>query len=417
MATMVGSQGCGGGAPPPLSAWQPTALDTDAWADACVAMGGVRIVYVAKHGCGFTAWRSNVTLYGYAYGVKDSPFPDVDVTARFVASARKRGLGYGFYYSVVSNAYANVNNGQVQPGAGAGQLVLTQQQYEEIVLAHLTELYSNFGPLTEVWFDGGYQPDLKANLTALFAALQPNVVAFQGEGLVASPVRWVGTESGLAPYPCWSTCDYAAGGAGDPDAPTWFPAETDFTLQRGDQWFFNAAAGVHSAAELREMYETSVGHNTALIIDIAPAANGTVPAAQRAAAAALGSFVSACYAHPVVEGSGDGQLVLTLTPSAAVPVDRVLVQEDIRRGQLVRSFEVTARLPGGASQLLAAGTSVGHKFIAVLAAPVTAAQLTLNVTGVAQLAPGGAPFISSFAAFSCGALAAEADAQWARSGY
>ena len=154
MATMAGTQGCGGGAPPPLSAWQPTALDTDAWVDACVAMGGVRIVYVAKHGCGFTAWKSNVSLYGYAYGVQASQYPDVDVAALLVASAKKRGIGYGFYYSVVSNAYANVNNGQVQPGAGPGQLALTQQQYEEIIIAHLTELYSSFGPLTEVWFDG-----------------------------------------------------------------------------------------------------------------------------------------------------------------------------------------------------------------------------------------------------------------------
>ena len=158
---MVGSQGCGGGAPPPLSAWAPTALDTDAWVDTCVAMGGVRIVYVAKHGCGFTAWRSNVSLYGYAYGVQASPYPDVDVAARLVESAKKRGIGYGFYYSVVSNAYANVNNGQVQPGAGPGQLALTQQQYEEVIIAHLTELYSSFGPLAEVWFDGS----LRANLT------------------------------------------------------------------------------------------------------------------------------------------------------------------------------------------------------------------------------------------------------------
>jgi hypothetical protein len=158
---MVGSQGCGGGAPPPLSAWAPTALDTDAWVDTCVAMGGVRIVYVAKHGCGFTAWRSNVSLYGYAYGVQASPYPDVDVAARLVESAKKRGIGYGFYYSVVSNAYANVNNGQVQPGAGPGQLALTQQQYEEVIIAHLTELYSGFGALTEVWFDGS----LRAKLT------------------------------------------------------------------------------------------------------------------------------------------------------------------------------------------------------------------------------------------------------------
>jgi alpha-L-fucosidase len=156
---------------------------------------------------------------------------------------------------VVSNAFCNVQNGRVGPGpiTPGRQIAVSQQQYEEIIIAHLTELYTAFGPLTEVWFDGGYQSELKANLTALFAALQPNVVAFQGEGLVASPVRWVGSESGLAPYPCWSTCDYSGDGAGDPRAATWFPAETDFTLQNGDNWFYNADAGVHSAAELRNV--------------------------------------------------------------------------------------------------------------------------------------------------------------------
>ena len=158
MATMVGTQGCSSGAPPPISAWAPTALDTDAWVDTCIAMGGVRIVYVAKHGCGFTAWRSNVSLYGVdAYSVAASAFPDVDVAAQLVASARKRGIGWGFYYSVVSNAFANVENGQVQPGpiTPGLQINVTQSQYEEIIMAHLTELYTAFGNLTEVWFDGG----------------------------------------------------------------------------------------------------------------------------------------------------------------------------------------------------------------------------------------------------------------------
>jgi alpha-L-fucosidase len=65
-ATMVGLQGCQDGVmvPPPLSLWQPTALDTDSWVATCKAMGGSRIIYVAKHGCGFAAWRSK-TDYKY----------------------------------------------------------------------------------------------------------------------------------------------------------------------------------------------------------------------------------------------------------------------------------------------------------------------------------------------------------------
>ena len=174
---------------------------------------------------------------------------------------------------------------------------------------------------------------------------------------------------------------------------------------------------MHTPAQLRNMYETSVGHNTALIVDIAPYPNGTVPAAQAAAAAALGSFVSACYGAPIVQGSGNGQLVITLMPSVALAIDRLVVQEDIRSGQLVRAFELTALLPGGTTQVLASGTSIGNKYIAVLPVPVTVSQVTLNITSLAALSPTGAPFISNFADFSCSSLAAEADAAWAATGF
>ena len=63
MATMAGTQGCGGPAdPPPLSKWNATELDTDQWVEAMGNLGAKYAVYVAKHGCGFLAWESNVTL-------------------------------------------------------------------------------------------------------------------------------------------------------------------------------------------------------------------------------------------------------------------------------------------------------------------------------------------------------------------
>lgn len=95
MATMVGSRGCRDNytSPPPLEAWRPTALDTDAWAATCRAMGGTRMVFTAKHSCGFLAWRSNS---GYNYSVGFTP-DGTDVVAAFVKSARAAGLGVGFY--------------------------------------------------------------------------------------------------------------------------------------------------------------------------------------------------------------------------------------------------------------------------------------------------------------------------------
>jgi hypothetical protein len=156
------------------------------------------------------------------------------------------------------------------------------------------------------------------------------------------------------------------------------------------------------------MYEQSSGANTGLIIDIAPFPNGTVPAEQVAAASALGDYVRACYSTPLASGSGSYTISLALG-AQPVSLDRVQLREDQSKGQLVRAFTITATLADGSSvPLCTGGSSIGNKYICRLTAPVAAVALTFNATSVV----GGVPTISQFAAFSCGALAAEADAKW-----
>ena len=142
-------------------------------------MGGSRIIYVAKHGCGFAAWKSKVSAYNYSVANIDG---GVDVVAAFVQSARAAGLGVGFYYSDATNSYCNVRGGvvvslpsplstrsfacclsrllsalaalpQVPGGGKPGQMLVTQQQYDAFVVAHLTELWTDYGALDEIWFD------------------------------------------------------------------------------------------------------------------------------------------------------------------------------------------------------------------------------------------------------------------------
>lgn len=157
------------------------------------------------------------------------------------------------------------------------------------------------------------------------------------------------------------------------------------------------------------MYEASAGHNTALIIDFAPKPDGSLPTVQVTAAAALGSYISACYGSPVAQTAANASVVPLALP-APTSIDRVLVAEVLALGQLVRAFSVSATLANGTVAVLAAGSSVGGKFIAVFPA-VTAVSLSLNVTAVAAAGPAGAPYIAAFAAYSCDALidAAAAD--------
>lgn len=95
----------------------------------------------------------------------------------------------------------------------------------------------------EIWFDGGYEKDIKDNLTGLLNKLQPNATAFNGyvrkflywhtypvtcdhdflrQGISKNAIRWIGNEMGNAPDPNWSTGE---SGAGDPDSDLWCPAE------------------------------------------------------------------------------------------------------------------------------------------------------------------------------------------------
>ena len=85
----------------------------------------------AKHGCGFLAWETNVTLPGgapYTYHVP----PTLPVAQLFAEKVAAANLGHGFYYSLTNNQYLNVAGHNVQPASTLmpGQVAVTQAQFE-----------------------------------------------------------------------------------------------------------------------------------------------------------------------------------------------------------------------------------------------------------------------------------------------
>lgn len=68
-------------------------------------------------------------------------------------SCRAVGVQLGIYYSVVSNEFLNVYNGLVRNSntLSAGQVNITQEEYTSIVIQQLSELWSNYGQLAEIW--------------------------------------------------------------------------------------------------------------------------------------------------------------------------------------------------------------------------------------------------------------------------
>jgi alpha-L-fucosidase len=189
------------GTHPEAKTFAPTNLDTDQWMEAAGKLGAKYAILTAKHGCGFCLWPTGA----HEYSVKQSPWKNGngDIVKDFIASAKKYGIKPGLYANTSSNGYLYVDNpGLVQPGAP-----FTQAEYARIAETQLTELWTNYGELFEIWFDGGVLAVDKGgpDVVPLLKRLQPNAIAFQGPADYPNLIRWVGNERGAAPYPSWST--------------------------------------------------------------------------------------------------------------------------------------------------------------------------------------------------------------------
>eukprot|EP00940_MAST-03C_sp_MAST-3C-sp2_P002652 g2652.t1 len=382
MATAAKTQGCGypDVAPPEASVFNgnlPEKIDTDQWCEAVKSFGGKYATLVAKHLCGFTLWPSAARTgnFSYDYGTK------IDIVRQLAESCASVGIKLGLYYSVNVNAYLNVANGQVQPGSP-----ITQDQYVDIVLQQLTELWTGYGDLVEIWFDGGYGvPGLLEKLLALLSRTQPHAVIFNGCGLSSNAVMWIGTESGHAPYPVWNTdtgCP-ADGSAGNVSGITYIPKEVDLTLQNGDTWFFSEQAGYRSLDEMISIYHESVGHGGNMLLNLAPPHNSTLPDAAIRLYQQLGDFVRTCYgdgASPsssaLAYGRCDSCANMTLRRDGApIRFDRVLLKEELADGQRVTDFQIVAN----DSVTIFNGSAIGRSLIVRFDSNITATSISIRV--------------------------------------
>lgn len=189
IATYIDLDGCNGvpGLVPDPGLFRPALLDTDQWLDVITSTSARYATLVAKHNCGFTTWPSavtfatrdddddNMTTSPYNYSVAYSPVSGTDVVRLFADSAARYGVGHGFYYSTNVNNFLNVQDSRVNATWAPGEIRITNETYDEIVIAQLAELWTQYGEgqLTEVsgsstcWGGGGSGPTLTCVIKAV----------------------------------------------------------------------------------------------------------------------------------------------------------------------------------------------------------------------------------------------------------
>ena len=388
------------------SIFNPRKLDARQWARTAKQAGFRSMILTAKHHDGFCLWPTATTRHS----VKSSPWKNGrgDVVREFTDACRAEGLGAGLYLSPWDR------NAKVY---GSGEA------YNDYYIAQLTELLTHYGRIAEVWFDGanGEGPDGRRQaydwprIHAAVRRLQPDAIMFSDAGPDA---RWIGDEKGVAGDTCWSSIDPAsvpypgydrpwAGdllGHGDPHGSAWRPGESDVSIRPGWFWHPEENDKVRTPDGLMELYFSSVGRNSKLLLNVPPNRDGLFEpedvaslqgfAAQRTQLFATNLLHGASVRASSSDAAHPASGVLDADPDAywsaargarhawleielprEIEFDTLELGEAVALGQNIANYRVE-RWGDGAWQPLVWGTTIGHKKLARFD-PVRTARLRL----------------------------------------
>ncbi len=367
--------------------FNPTQFDAVKIVQDLKAAGFKLVLITAKHHDGFCLWQTKMT----EHSVKNSPYKGGkgDIVGELAAAARDYGLKFGVYLSPWD---------MHEPTYGT-------PQYNDFYKAQLRELLTQYGEISEVWFDGAKGKNAKdmqydfAGYWQIVRDLQPKAVMFSDAG---PDVRWVGNESGNAGEACWSTLNtegMAPGVAdekylntGDPNGKLWIPAETDVSIRKG--WFYHPKedSTVRTPQNLVNLYYKSVGRNSLLLLNIPPDTRGKLHEIDVANLKEMRTILNETFKTNLAKKGLTNSLkdndLTTDTPlskTAAMVVnfgkkmrfDRLLIQENITKGQRIASAKVEY-WDGSDWQLLSAFSTVGYKRL-LRFDPVVSSKIRLTV--------------------------------------
>ena len=344
--------------------FNPTAIDCSQWARIAKAAGAKGIIITAKHHDGFCLWPSKYSTHT----VRESKWMNGkgDLLKMLSEACKKEGIEMGVYISPWDRNH---------PDYGT-------PQYNEVYINTMKELLTGYGKFFELWWDGanGEGPNGKKQVYDFTrfkdSALkqQPQLIIFSDIGPHA---RWIGNENGIINETNWNLLDTAGfkRGEGAPVNDTlnrgnyngkhWIGAEADVSIRKG--WFYHKEEDntVKSGSTLFDLYLKSVGRGGNMLLNVPPNRKGLIDPLDSAAlmqfkqirdqAFAKNEFANAKYFK--TKNSVEVHL------PKAVPINTIVLKEQISQGQSVVRFEVSGGNDVKEFHKLAEGTTIGHKRI------------------------------------------------------
>jgi alpha-L-fucosidase len=395
--------------------FNPSAFDANQWISTFKNAGFKGVILTCKHHDGFCLWPSKYT----EHSVKNSSWMggNGDVVRAVANACKGQGLAFGVYVSPWDRNHKDYGTAL----------------YIDYYRNQLQELFTNYGPIFEMWFDGanggdGYYGGKREKRSIngatyykwpgtldLVKKMEPKIIFFSDAG---PGVRWVGNEKGIAGETNWNmiTPDTLYAGksriesllnTGSENGTSWIPAEVDVSIRPG--WFYHKKEDpqVKRGEQLFEIYLTSVGRGSTLLLNVPPDRRGQIHYNDQATLKRFRSILDSCFKKDLAAkariktSSTRGEdtfpsdnlnderqesywatdddvttAEVELTLDKEEIVNFILLQEYIQLGQRVKEFSVDAWQDNKWMEI-ARGSTIGYKRI-LRVNPVRTNKIRIN---------------------------------------
>ncbi|PWG14320.1 alpha-fucosidase [Streptomyces sp. V2] len=290
------------------------AYDPAAWARLARDMGARYTVLTARHHDGFALWPST---HPNAWHSGQAPLQQ-DFIGCYVSAVRDAGLRVGLYYSPLSWRYPGYYDvrgtgclpnkwGYVtDPAHKENARIMKNEVYQQV-----KELVTRYGPIDDLWWDGGWLGQQGSDADAAFfwepgkfrdpANEWPVDAAYsESDPATGRPLGLTGLVRKHQPdivttlRSGWIG-DYASEEGGSvPTGAIRSGKLTEKCFTIGGAWGYTAGAPVMSFGAIMNVLVNAWVRNMTCLLNVGPDRTGAIPADQAAAVRRVGAFLTAC---------------------------------------------------------------------------------------------------------------------------
>ncbi|MGF7231384.1 alpha-L-fucosidase [Arachidicoccus sp.] len=258
--------------------FNPVYFNAHDWVAQAKQAGMKYITLVTRHHDGFSMWNTKYS----DYNIMHTPFHR-DIVKEMADECHKQGIKIFFYYSLLDWRRTDYSYGTGRTGQGTGRTVRGNwNDYIQFMKNQLTELLTNYGTVSGIWFDGYWDqmaPEAKNRKDSTFVdwhirelydlihRLQPQCMV--GDNHHLSPLAGEDFQMFERDIPGQNKSGLSF------QKISQLPLETCATLN--DSWGFNIKDDNYKTLkEFVDLLVGAAGSNANLLMNIGPMPNGKI---------------------------------------------------------------------------------------------------------------------------------------------